>query len=163
MDLNFSCILFVRHETEHYTLLPISSSYNILQSDRPLVLFSMNKRNDNDAMSPYPVVLRFSASRLSSKNRPLMWDLQEMLCADALAVSKSTLHLLTLGHTRAEIFFLPDACSHGSLPHTGRYYVESLRELAKVVLTERPYAKVRRRSCFFQHFKVETDDHMEIL
>lgn len=69
-----------------------------------------------------------------------------MLCADALAVSKSTFNFLTLAHTRAEIFYVPDACNHGKLPHTGRYYVESMREVAPLLLNERPQAEVRLRS-----------------
>lgn len=45
--------------------------------------------------------------------RTLLEDVREMLCADGLAISRSTLGFLTVPHTRANLFFFPDNCGKG--------------------------------------------------
>eukprot|EP00752_Nemacystus_decipiens_P014979 g13337.t1 len=48
------------------------------------------------------------------QNRPLLTDVREMLCADALATSRSSMSFLTFAHTRANVFFVPSPCGKGS-------------------------------------------------
>lgn len=48
------------------------------------------------------------------QDRDLLTDLRDMLCADALAVSKSSLHVLNFAHARAKIFFVPVKCGPGT-------------------------------------------------
>lgn len=128
------------------------------------LLLSTNERTENVQTMPlYPVVPCFSASPTLCKNRPLILDLQDMLCADALAVSKSTLHFLSLAHTRAQTFFVPDGCDYGEVPHQGRFYVQSIRKIAMMLLKERPHAEVCREACFVGYFYAETDGCTKIL
>lgn len=65
-----------------------------------------------------------------------------MLCADALAMSRSSTHLMTTAHTRASCFFLPKECGAGSY-HRGYHDVKIAAENSIVLQLERPYAEVR--------------------
>ena len=44
-------------------------------------------------------------------NRSLFDDVREMICADGLVLSKSSLSSLTLSHTRARSVFFPSPCT----------------------------------------------------
>ena len=49
-----------------------------------------------------------------------MEDLRTMLCADALALARSSLHFLTLAHTRASTIYLPVSCGPGKYRRKSR-------------------------------------------
>ncbi|CAM9677107.1 unnamed protein product [Scytosiphon promiscuus] len=48
------------------------------------------------------------------KDRDLLTDIRAMLCADGLAMSRSTLHFFTFAHTRAKHLMVPHECGPGS-------------------------------------------------
>eukprot|EP00904_Undaria_pinnatifida_P009744 jgi/Undpi1/58/HiC_scaffold_1.g00058.m1 len=52
--------------------------------------------------------------------RRLVEDLRTMLCADALALARSSLHFLTLAHTRASTIYLPVSCGPGKYRRKSR-------------------------------------------
>lgn len=49
-----------------------------------------------------------------------MSDIKDMLCADGLAISRSTLHFLTFGHSRAKHYFVPSECGPGTYKRSTR-------------------------------------------
>ncbi|CAM9853944.1 unnamed protein product [Scytosiphon promiscuus] len=51
---------------------------------------------------------------VTHKDRDLLTDIRAMLCADGLAISRSTLHFLTFAHTRAKHLFVPSECGPGT-------------------------------------------------
>lgn len=61
-----------------------------------------------------------------SQNRLLLEDMRVMLCADALAVARSTLHFLTFAHTRASTFYVPDSCGPGRSSRRDRVHNDVL-------------------------------------
>ncbi|CAM9527243.1 unnamed protein product [Hapterophycus canaliculatus] len=55
-----------------------------------------------------------TAHKARHRDRDLLTDIRSMLCADGLAISRSTLHFLTFAHTRAKYLFVPSECGPGS-------------------------------------------------
>lgn len=43
----------------------------------------------------------------------MLTDIRAMLCADGLAISRSTLHFLTFAHSRAKHLMIPSECGPG--------------------------------------------------
>ena len=72
-----------------------------------------------------------------------------MLCSDALAVSRSSVHFLTFPHTRATTFFVPDSCGPGR--YMRRSYagsgppIKKTPDNATLLLIEKPWAEVGER------------------
>jgi hypothetical protein len=57
------------------------------------------------------------------EDRSLKKDLEDMICADAIGISMSSLSFLTLAHTRAETVFFPCECG-AELPRSKKKYFE---------------------------------------
>lgn len=66
------------------------------------------------------------------------------MCADALAISVSTLHYLTLSHSRATKFFMPGECKVNQEIETKRPNIATLKDVAAKIVAERPDAEVMR-------------------
>ena len=80
------------------------------------------------------------------QDRPFVDDLRTMLCADALAVSRSSLHFLTFAHSRASTFYLPGSCGRGRHKrqiHSKRDGLPKRNpDNATLLLVEKPEAEV---------------------
>lgn len=77
----------------------------------------------------------------NDQNRPLLDDLQTMLCADALAMGRTSLNFLTFGHTRATTIFVPSQCGKGNyrigdLSHKATY------ENTTLLVSEKPDGEI---------------------
>lgn len=76
-----------------------------------------------------------------------MTDVRSMLCADGLAISRSTLHFLTFGHTRAKHFFVPSECGPGTYTRKTRVRMDGTKKPnpnnTTLLCTEKPDAEVR--------------------
>ncbi|CAN0065728.1 unnamed protein product, partial [Laminaria digitata] len=79
-------------------------------------------------------------------DRPFVEDLRAMLCADALAVSRSSLHFLTFGHSRASRFYLPGSCGPGHYMRQSRFPNDGLAKRkpdnTTLLMLEKPEAEV---------------------
>eukprot|EP00903_Cladosiphon_okamuranus_P018343 g16875.t1 len=76
------------------------------------------------------------------KNRSLLTDVREMLCADALATSRSSMSFLTFAHTRATSFFVPSPCGKGAFRRMKNPPVKATFDNTTLLLLERPHAEV---------------------
>ncbi|CAM9136086.1 unnamed protein product [Ectocarpus sp. 12 AP-2014] len=76
------------------------------------------------------------------KNRPLLEDVREMLCADALATSRSSMSFLTFAHSRATTFFVPTPCGNGGFRRMRRPPVKATFDNTTLLLLEKPDAEV---------------------
>ncbi len=78
------------------------------------------------------------------QNRPLLDDLRAMLCADGLAVSRSSLHFFTFAHSRAETLIMPNSCGSGtySTESRARHTEEAVLTNTTLVVIEKPDAEV---------------------
>lgn len=74
------------------------------------------------------------------QGRPLLEDLDSMLCADGLVAARSSLTFLAFGHTRATRLFVPSECGNGHW----RMGVDEMAtyDNATLLALERPDAKV---------------------
>ncbi|CAM9769158.1 unnamed protein product [Scytosiphon promiscuus] len=75
-------------------------------------------------------------------NRTLLTDTREMLCADALAGSRSSISFLTFAHSRATTFFLPSSCGKGSFRRMKFAHVKATLDNTTLLLLEKPQAEV---------------------
>ena len=82
-------------------------------------------------------------SFLLAQNRSLLEDVREMLCADALVTSRSSMSFLTFAHTRASVFFVPSPCGKGSFRRMKNSPVKATLDNTTLLLLERPHAEVR--------------------
>ncbi len=71
-------------------------------------------------------------------------DIREMLCADALAITRSSLSLLTVAHSRASVFFVPDQCGNGRFKRMQNPPVKAAFDNTTLLVLERPHAEVGR-------------------
>lgn len=62
------------------------------------------------------------------KNRDLLEDIQSMLCADGLVISRSTLHFLTSAHSRAQHVFVPSECGPGTYTRETRRHRDGTKK-----------------------------------
>lgn len=88
---------------------------------------------------------RYRPLQLISKqkqNRPLLTDLQAILCADALALSKSSLHFLSLAHSRATTFYFPNECGPGTYHRGSSMRYRCVPDNTTLMLMERPQSEV---------------------
>lgn len=51
-----------------------------------------------------------------------------MLCADGLAISRSTLHFMTFAHTRAKHYFVPSECGPGTYTRQTRAKLDGTKK-----------------------------------
>lgn len=76
-----------------------------------------------------------------------MDDIQAMLCADGLAISRSTLHFLTFAHTRAKHHFVPSECGPGTYTRKSRKKLDGTKKPnpnnTTLLCIEKPDAEVR--------------------
>lgn len=88
-----------------------------------------------------------------SQNRDLLTDIQAMLCADGLAISRSTLHFLTFAHSRATHYFVPSACGPGTYTRKTRRSNDGTKKPnpnnTTLLCIERPGAEVTNTERFF--------------
>ncbi|CAM9891977.1 unnamed protein product [Pylaiella littoralis] len=75
-------------------------------------------------------------------NRTLLEDVKEMLCADALAASKTSLNFLTSAHSRANVFFFPTPCGKGLYKRMKDPPVKASFQNTTLLLLEKPGAEV---------------------
>lgn len=68
--------------------------------------------------------------------------MKALMCADALAISVSTLHFLTLSHSKATKFFMPGECKVNREIEMKRPSIVTLRDMASRIVAERPDAEV---------------------
>ncbi|CAM9977168.1 unnamed protein product [Ectocarpus fasciculatus] len=76
------------------------------------------------------------------KNRSLLEDIREMLCADALATSRSSMSFLTFAHSRATTFFVPTPCGNGGFRRMRKPPVKATFDNTTLLLLEKPDAEV---------------------
>ncbi|CAM9892522.1 unnamed protein product [Pylaiella littoralis] len=74
--------------------------------------------------------------------RTLREDLREMLCADALATSRTSLNFLTSSHSRANVLFFPTPCGKGLFKRMKHPPVKASLDNTTLLLLERPGAEV---------------------
>lgn len=67
-----------------------------------------------------------------------------MLCADALAITRSSLSLLTVAHSRASVFFVPNRCGSGRFRRMKDPPVKATFDNTTLLVLERPHAEVSR-------------------
>lgn len=76
----------------------------------------------------------------------MLVDIKAMLCADALAVARSSLHFLTFANTRATTFYLPGTCGPGQYrrqsPIGHGAQPKKCPDNATLLLVEKPGAEV---------------------
>lgn len=76
-----------------------------------------------------------------------------MLCADGLAVARSSINVLTFGHSRAGILFLPWKCGHGTFKlesrNKGIRVAMFHQDNITLLLLEKPNVEVRREAKIF--------------
>eukprot|EP00752_Nemacystus_decipiens_P012369 g10964.t1 len=102
------------------------------------------------------------------KNRSLLTDVREMLCADALATSRSSMSFLTFAHTRANVFFVPSPCGKGSFRRMKNPPVKATFDNTTLLLLERPYAEVfginwREDGSDYSVYQAWHDNHQQLL
>lgn len=66
-----------------------------------------------------------------------------MLCADALAVSRSSLNFLTFAHSRAMRFYIPGKCGPGTYRRMRNGPMKATPDNTTLLLLEKPEAEVR--------------------
>lgn len=66
-----------------------------------------------------------------------------MLCADALAASKTSLNFLTSAHSRANVYFFPTPCGEGLFKRMQNPPVKASLQNTTLLLLEKPGAEVR--------------------
>ncbi|CAM9769228.1 unnamed protein product [Scytosiphon promiscuus] len=76
------------------------------------------------------------------KNRSLLEDVREMLCANALATSRSSMSFLTFAHSRATTFFVPSQCGKGAFRRMKHPPVKASFDNTTLLLLEKPEAEV---------------------
>lgn len=83
-----------------------------------------------------------------AKNRDWLVDLRAMFCANGLAASRSSLHLLTFAHTRATHLFVPGECGPGTYQRRTRVEGDDTAKIVQdnttLLVMEKPDAKVNR-------------------
>lgn len=69
-----------------------------------------------------------------------------MLCADGLAISRSTLHFLTFANTRAKHFFVPSECGPGTYTRKTRMKLDGTKKPSPnnttLLCIEKPEAEI---------------------
>ncbi|CAM9663704.1 unnamed protein product [Scytosiphon promiscuus] len=86
-------------------------------SDVTILTFSLTPEKVNPAFTALEMMQQtgmLGPNVVTHKDRDLLTDLRSMLCADGLAVARSTLHFLTFAHTRAKHLFIPSECGPGT-------------------------------------------------
>ncbi|CAM9853875.1 unnamed protein product [Scytosiphon promiscuus] len=85
-------------------------------SDVTILTFSTTPEDLNPTFAALEMMQRtgmLGPHVTTHKNRDLLTDIRAMLCADGLAIARSTLHFLTFAHTRAKHLFVPSECGPG--------------------------------------------------
>ncbi|CAM9488026.1 unnamed protein product [Ectocarpus fasciculatus] len=75
-------------------------------------------------------------------NRTLLTDMREMLCADALATSRSSMSFLTFAHSRATTFFVPTPCGNGGFRRMKDAPVKATFDNTTLLLLEKRESQV---------------------
>ncbi|CAN0162487.1 unnamed protein product [Ectocarpus sp. 6 AP-2014] len=75
-------------------------------------------------------------------NRTLLTDMKEMLCADALATSRSSMSFLTFAHSRATTFFVPTPCGNGGFRRMKDAPVKATFDNTTLLLLEKRESEV---------------------
>ncbi|CAM9454176.1 unnamed protein product [Ascophyllum nodosum] len=76
------------------------------------------------------------------KKRWLINDLRDMLCADGLVSSRSSLSFMTFPHTRAKFFFFPSACGNGLYRRMKHPPIKAFFDNTTLLALERPDAEI---------------------